>query len=105
MSLENDLASQLRRCRIAAHALALASSERKNRTLATVAENLARLADEIIAVNQTDVARARDARLANALIDRLSLDSGRIGAIVRGIEEVIALPDPVGETIARWTRP
>jgi glutamate-5-semialdehyde dehydrogenase len=105
MSIENDLPSQLHHSRTAGRALALASSQQKNRTLASVRDNLARLSDEIIAANEGDVARARDAGLTKALIDRLTLDPGRIAAMARGIEEVIALPDPVGETIARWTRP
>jgi glutamate-5-semialdehyde dehydrogenase len=105
MTVENDLPSQLRRSRTAGRALALASGQQKNRTLASVRDNLARLSDEIVAANEDDVARARDAGLTKALIDRLTLDPGRIAAMARGIEEVIALPDPVGETIARWTRP
>ncbi|MBV8451891.1 MAG: glutamate-5-semialdehyde dehydrogenase [Deltaproteobacteria bacterium] len=105
MSLESDLSSQLHRTRRAGRALALASSGRKNQALAAVKDNLLHLADEIIAANQSDVARARDAGLTSALIDRLTLNPARIAAIARGVEEVIALPDPVGETMARWTRP
>src|SRR3546814_14183264 len=39
------------------------------------------------------------------MCDRLMLDDGRIGAMARGLEEVAALPDPVGRTIAEWERP
>jgi glutamate-5-semialdehyde dehydrogenase len=105
MSLESDLSSQLHRARNAGRMLALASSEQKNQALAAIKDNLSRLADEIIAANRSDVAQARDAGLNSALVDRLTLNSARIAAIARGVEEVIALPDPVGETIARWTRP
>jgi len=105
MSLESDLSSQLNRAREAACALALASSEQKNQALAAAKNSLSRSADEIIAANQSDVAQARDAGLNSALIDRLTLNSARIAAIARGIEEVIVLPDPVGETMAQWTRP
>jgi glutamate-5-semialdehyde dehydrogenase len=105
MSLETDFASQLHRTRAAARVLALASTEQKNQTLAAVKANLERGADEIIAANRTDVLRARAAGLSSALIDRLTLDSDRITAIAQSVEQVIALPDPVGETIARWARP
>jgi glutamate-5-semialdehyde dehydrogenase len=105
MSLESDLSAQLHRARKAGRALALASSEQKNQTLTAIKDSLLRLPQEIIAANQSDVARAREAGLNNALIDRLTLDRARIAAIARGVEEVIALPDPVGETMARWTRP
>jgi glutamate-5-semialdehyde dehydrogenase len=105
MSLESDLSSQLHRARRASRALALAQTEQKNQALTAVKDNLASLADEIIATNRGDVARARDAGLNNALIDRLTLNPARIIAIARGVEEVIALPDPVGEAMTRWTRP
>src|SRR3546814_12419532 len=39
------------------------------------------------------------------MCDRLMLDDGRIEAMARGLEEVAALPDPVGRTIAEWERP
>jgi glutamate-5-semialdehyde dehydrogenase len=105
MSLGIDLSSQLHRARLASRALALASSELKNQALTMVKDRLLRVADEIIAVNQSDVARARDEGMNSAQIDRLTLNPARIAAIARGVEEVIALPDPVGETMARWTRP
>jgi glutamate-5-semialdehyde dehydrogenase len=105
MSLESDLLSQLHRARAAGRMLALASREQKNQILAAVEDNLARLAGEIIAANEKDLKHARNASFAQALIDRLTLNPVRINAIRRGVEEVIALPDPVGETIGCWTRP
>src|SRR6516162_5690327 len=105
MSLESDLSAQLQRARRAGRALALASSQRKNQALAAVKDKLSHLTDAIVAANQSDVVRAREAGLSSALIDRLTLTPARITGIARGVEEVIALPDPVNETIARWTRP
>jgi glutamate-5-semialdehyde dehydrogenase len=105
MSLESDLSSQLLRARAAGRALAITPGEQKNQALAAVKSNLTRLASEILTANQSDVRQARDAGLASALIDRLTLNRARIAAIARGVDEVIALPDPVGETIAQWTRP
>jgi glutamate-5-semialdehyde dehydrogenase len=105
MNLESALFSQLHRARMAGRVLSLASAEQKNQALMTIRENLSRLADEIIAANRSDVVEARGAGLSSALIDRLTLNPARIDAIALGVEEVTALPDPVGETIARWTRP
>ena len=48
-------------------------------------------------------ARARN--LSKALLDRLLLDSGRVEGMARSIDEVIALPDPVGQVMAEWSRP
>jgi glutamate-5-semialdehyde dehydrogenase len=105
MSLEGDLASQLHRARVSGRSLALASTPQKNQALTAVKDNLLQHASEIIAANQADVAEAREAGLTSALVDRLTLNSARITAIAQGVEEVIALPDPVGETMAQWTRP
>ncbi|HJU09342.1 MAG TPA: glutamate-5-semialdehyde dehydrogenase, partial [Candidatus Binataceae bacterium] len=105
MSLAAELNSQLRRARAAGRGLALASTEQKNRVLAGVKDNLSRLTDNIIDANQSDVAQAHDAGLNAALIDRLTLNSARLARIARGVEEVISLPDPVGEEMTRWIRP
>jgi glutamate-5-semialdehyde dehydrogenase len=105
MSLESDLSSQLQDARRAGRVLALARTQQKNQALAEVKRSLSESAQEIIAANQSDLAEAREAGLTSALIDRLTLNPARIAAIARGVEEVIALPDPVAETIAQWTRP
>jgi glutamate-5-semialdehyde dehydrogenase len=105
MSLEAEISEHLHRARRAARELALASSDQKNRMLAGVRENLSRFSGEILAANEIEVGKAHAAGLNRALVDRLTLNPSRISAIARGVEEVIALPDPVGETIARWTRP
>jgi glutamate-5-semialdehyde dehydrogenase len=105
MSLESGLSAQLCAAIRGARALALAPTEQKNQALAAVKDGLAKLANEIIATNQSEVTRARDAGLNNALLDRLTINPARIAAIARGVEEVIVLPDPVGETMARWSRP
>ncbi|MFN3370614.1 MAG: glutamate-5-semialdehyde dehydrogenase [Sphingomonadaceae bacterium] len=62
----------------------------------------ARVAD-ILAANAADMAAAGG--LSSAMQDRLRLDPGRIEAMAAGLDAVAALPDPVGETIAEWTRP
>jgi glutamate-5-semialdehyde dehydrogenase len=105
MSLESDLSDQLRLARRGARALALAPSEQKNQALAAIKDSLARLASEVLAANHSDVERARATGLNNALLDRLTLNPDRIAGMARGVEEVIALPDPVGETMAHWSRP
>src|SRR5256885_798935 len=53
--------------------------------------------------NDFDVAREND--LGPAMLDRLSLNEQRIEAMAKGLEEISALPDPVGRELARWTRP
>src|SRR3546814_12682848 len=56
-----------------------------------------------MAANAQDLAEAKD--LSAAMADRLRLDDARIEGIARGLEDVAALPDPIGAVIAEWSRP
>ena len=87
----------------AAAVLALANTERKNTALAAAAAVVRQRAGEILAANERDMSAARG--LSKALLDRLQLDEKRVESIARSIEEVIALPDPIGTTAAEWDRP
>ena len=60
---------------------------------------------ELLAANDADLAAGRAKGLSEAMLDRLRLDPSRIEAIATGMEEVAALPDPVGEILSSWTRP
>ena len=89
----------------AAAVLALASTERKNAALTAAAHAVRIRRDEILAANERDMSAARAAKLSGALLDRLQLDGKRAESIARSIEEVVALPDPIGTLIAGWDRP
>jgi glutamate-5-semialdehyde dehydrogenase len=91
--------------RSAARLLAGASSAAKDAALRGAAARLRRDTDAILAANRTDVERARAGGDSAAFVDRLTLTPARIDAMARGLEEIAALPDPVGETIAAWRRP
>jgi glutamate-5-semialdehyde dehydrogenase len=85
--------------------LALASTERKNAALAAIATALRVRAAEIMTANEFDLKAARAKGVSAALLDRLALDAERIEAMARGVEDVRALPDPIGTVMAEWTRP
>ncbi len=93
------------RAREAASALALAGAEEKNGALAAIAAALGQGTGEILAANRADLDAARADGMAPAMLDRLALDEKRVQSIAAGVEEIIALPDPVGRTDAGWTRP
>jgi len=105
MNLEAEILGGLAQARIAARRLALAGTNRKNRALAVLAGALRASTGRILDANRDDVDRARTAGVAPAFVERLTLTPDRIEAIAHGVEEVAALPDPVGETMARWRRP
>ncbi|MSO77089.1 MAG: glutamate-5-semialdehyde dehydrogenase [Alphaproteobacteria bacterium] len=91
------------RARGAAAILATATGEQKDRALHAAAAAIRRERARLMDANQQDIALARD--LSAALLDRLKLDDNRIEAMARGLEDVAALPDPIGTVIARWTPP
>ncbi len=105
MNLETEILTMLAAARRAARGLALAPAARKNAALERLAAALRGAANSLIAANLTDLENARAAGIPGAMLDRLTLNAERIGAIARGVEEIAALPDPVGETIAAWRRP
>ena len=89
----------------AASVLALANTARKNIALSTAAAAVRARRGEILAANERDMSAARAAKLSGALLDRLQLDEKRVESIARSLEEVVALPDPIGTTVADWDRP
>ncbi|MCE5360896.1 glutamate-5-semialdehyde dehydrogenase [Candidatus Igneacidithiobacillus taiwanensis] len=78
---------------------------RKNEALQHMAAFLRRDADDLQRANRKDLRNAEQAGRDDAFIDRLRLDEGRIEAMARGLEEIAALPDPVGEITDLQTRP
>jgi glutamate-5-semialdehyde dehydrogenase len=93
---------KLQRAQTASARLAMLSKEEKNRILRAIAHAIERNQAELLAANAVDVATATQ-RGANT--DRLMLNAQRIAGIVESVRGVAELPDPVGETVAEWTRP
>jgi len=91
--------------RAAARVLATAPAETRNRALTAAAAAIRAAAPEILAANAEDVAAGRARGLTDALIDRLALTPARIEAIAQAVDDIAALPDPLGSVIAEWTRP
>ncbi|MGB6450032.1 MAG: glutamate-5-semialdehyde dehydrogenase, partial [Steroidobacteraceae bacterium] len=89
----------------AAAVLANTGTEQKNRALTAAAAAIRARRADILAANAADLDAARAKKLTAALLDRLQLDDKRIEAMARGIEEIIALPDPIGTVAAEWERP
>jgi glutamate-5-semialdehyde dehydrogenase len=94
-----------RAARSAAKLLALAPAEQKNQALNAMAAKIRRSAADILEENRRDLEAARAKALKASFIDRLTLNPARIEAMAKGLEEIAALPDPVGQVMAQWTRP
>ena len=107
--MENEIAATIHamavRARAAATGLRRLSTDEKNRMLLAVADALESARGKIAAANAEDVARAKGAGLAPAMVDRLTLTPARFDSMVAGVRHVATLPDPVGETIWERERP
>jgi glutamate-5-semialdehyde dehydrogenase len=91
--------------RAAARALALASSEQKNRALQAMEQAIRAHASIILAANAEDVAEARSGGASSAFVDRLTLTQARVDAMADGIGIVRDIADPVGRVTESWQRP
>ena len=89
----------------ASYRLAQATTAEKDAALERIAGLLRDRADEIIAANALDLAAGRESGLSTGLLDRLALDERRVGALADAVIEVIALTDPIGETVSGRSLP
>ncbi|WP_163858159.1 glutamate-5-semialdehyde dehydrogenase [Paenibacillus elgii] len=89
----------------AAPKLGLLSTEQKNNALLRMADALVAEAESIIAANAEDLQRGRESGISTSLLDRLALNRQRIEAMADGLRQVVALPDPIGDTLEAFDRP
>ncbi len=104
-----DLAGEMRalgmRARVAARQIATARRDQKDRALEVAANVMRNRSDLILEANGIDVAAAIAAGKTDAFIDRLKLNTQRIAQMANGLETIVELDDPVGQTMAAWERP
>ena len=105
MTIQEEIHGLGVKARAAAQALRAYSTEQKNAALEAIAAALEEAKDEIGKANAEDVKAAAAEGMAPAMLDRLTLTDKRFAAMVQGVRDIIALADPVGETIWTRTRP
>ena len=86
-------------------AIAGAGTKQKNDALAAISKALIANTALIIAENEKDIKFAKENGMSESKQDRLRLDETRIAGIAKGVDEIIALTDPIGQVIDGWTRP
>ena len=106
MHIETEATQHLQRAahaaRAASHVLARTSAAERNAALNAMAALLRHEAPAILAANAADLAESTGTA---AFRDRLALSHDRVEAMAKGLEDVAALPDPLGRMLADWTRP
>jgi glutamate-5-semialdehyde dehydrogenase len=104
-SIRDFIVCMGRRARAASRELVKLSTAQKNKILRAMAQQIRVEQDVILAANAADMQRAERDGLNPALLDRLRLNAKSLQNIAAVVEDVAALPDPVGEVLAKWTRP
>jgi glutamate-5-semialdehyde dehydrogenase len=102
MGLAREIAEKAKK---AQPQIARASSDKKNKILQKIATYLEENIESILSANQKDLSNAEKNGANKALLDRLKLDEKRIKALIKSVEEIIKLPDPVGQIIEMKPRP
>lgn len=100
-----ELLEQGKKAKEAARKLAVLSTREKNEALEAMADRLLDQQNRILAANAVDMQAGKEKGLSKALLDRLLLTEQRILDMAKGLREVAALPDPVGEITEMMTRP
>jgi glutamate-5-semialdehyde dehydrogenase len=105
MDIQQTMTDIGRAARKASRAMAKADTAAKNRALQLIAAAIRRDAALLTAANQKDLDAARANGLAAALVDRLTLSEKAIATMAEGLEQIAALPDPIGEITNMKYRP
>lgn len=94
-----------KRAKAAEAFISSASTMQKNKALAAISKALIENSSLIIAENAKDITAAKENGMSEAKQDRLMLDASRIEGIAKGVDQIIALGDPIGEIIGGGNRP
>jgi len=105
MDIKQAVLAQARQAKQAARKLVTLSSSVKDKALLEMAAGIEGQREEILSANRKDVEAAGQKGLSKAMIDRLTLNPGRIAAMAQSLREIAAQPDPVGSVDRMWRRP
>ncbi|AAT88716.1 gamma-glutamyl-phosphate reductase [Leifsonia xyli subsp. xyli] len=98
-STATSLTDRFSAAKRASIALAIASNAEKDAALRGIAEGVLAAADSILAANAVDLATGRENGLSTGLLDRLTLTPARLQGLADAVLEIVALTDPVGQTV------
>lgn len=105
MDVKALVTGKVRAAREAAVTLALCPTKTKNDALMQMARALEEKTQALLEANRGDLERARSGGHPRAFLDRLTLTETRVEEMARGLREIAALPDPVGDVVEAWRRP
>ena len=105
MDFRQEVREMAKKAKESSYQLARLSTDKKNKALCEMADDLERSRNLLIEENQRDLAAGEKAHLSSAMMDRLRLTPAVIQGMADGLREVARLRDPVGEVVGMWRRP
>ncbi len=100
-----DIRELAMRAKSASRSLVSIGAKKKNEALGAICISLVENADYILKENEKDLIKAKEKGVSDAMADRLRLNPERIEAMADGVKKIIALDDPIGETLGAKTLP
>ncbi len=104
-SIANLILNLGQQAKKASRSLRTIDTDTKNSVLGNIIANLKKNQESILVANKKDLAAGKSSGLDDALIDRLMLNPERISGIIESLEQIVSLPDPIGETTNLEYRP
>jgi glutamate-5-semialdehyde dehydrogenase len=105
MNTKNSIKNLGVKAKKAASLLANIANDRKNEALNNLKKNIEFYADELIEINKKDIDNAIAMKLSVAMIDRLTLNQDRINGMMKSLDDIMGLKDPIGIVLSEWKRP
>jgi len=105
MNTKNSIKDLGVRAKKAAGLLANISNDQKNKALNNLKKNLEFYSNELIEINKKDIDNAHTMKLSVAMIDRLTLNQDRIKGMMKSLDDIMNLQNPVGKILSEWERP
>jgi len=105
MDIENEVKKIAKDVKEASNIIAKADTNQKNMALTYIAQELVDNKEWLIKENKKDLEKGKESGLSLAMLDRLRIEEKLINQMSKGLYEIVALPDPVGEIVKMWKRP
>ena len=105
MSIENNILELGKNAKKSSIEMKLCNNDQKNSALSNLIKNILKNKDKILEANNIDLENGRKKSLSNPLMNRLTLTDKSINGLIKSIEDIITIPDPIGLTLEEWERP
>jgi len=105
MNIKNNILELGKNAKKASIEMKLLSNDQKNQALSNLIKNISINKEKILEANNIDLENGKKKSLSNPLINRLTLTKKSIDGLIKSIEDIITIPDPIGLTLEKWERP